>query len=189
MSKEYIRVFHGTTDENFDKILEMGCLSPSVCNKVWNVSEDGIYFWNPDEILDLECLNDTEEAENYAKQRAIENATCAFGHSRTAKKIIIISFLIEEDKINPDDSCQNMGGAGVVYEDVPVKMFDKVWESKDISLFRPIFMSLQLNHDMANEIELTNCERDFLKSINRNDSFNYSEVLEEIENELVEIEY
>jgi hypothetical protein len=128
--KNLVKVFHGTTNRALDSILEMGELSNTE-EKRWNPSNDDVYFWNPLVIQEIEGFETLEEAEDYARNRALENATCAFAHDKKATGIAIISFWVDFDEISSDDSCPNMEGAGCVSRPVSVKDFERVELSKE----------------------------------------------------------
>jgi hypothetical protein len=128
--KNLVKVFHGTTNRALDSILEVGELSNTE-EKRWNPSQDDVYFWNPLDLQELECLETLEEAENFARNRALENAICAFAHDKAATGIAVISFWVDLDEISSDDSCPNMGGAGCVSRPVSVKDFERVELSKE----------------------------------------------------------
>jgi len=131
-----IKVFHGTTDRALDSILEVGEISPNE-GKRWTASQDEVYFWNPLTLQELEGFEELEEAEEYAFRRAVENALCAFAHDREAKRIAVISFWVDKDEVEEDNSCPNMAGTGCFRKSISVKSFEEVKAtSSDLSFWK-----------------------------------------------------
>jgi hypothetical protein len=113
-----IKLYHGTTIENYKSILENGFSGNR--DIVWTYASDSdyTYFWNPKELKKSEDLENMDEAINYAKDRAAESAKIAGAIFKSkSDKIIVLEIEVDSKFVTPDDSCQNMEGAVKVFND------------------------------------------------------------------------
>jgi hypothetical protein len=163
--ESHVLVFHGTTDKALDAILESGEISCEE-NKIWNCSSDCVYFWNPEVLMELEGLEDLEEAQTWARDRAIENATCSFALDRKSKGVAIISFWVKREDIQDDKSCQNMLGAGCINKNISIDLFEKIEVStSDVSFYRPFLAKQIMDNEFIGDFPYSDEEKNFIKSI------------------------
>lgn len=122
-------IFHGTSFENAQSILESGFHSQDK-NMLWDVSDsDSTYFWNPKNMIKHGECDNMEDAINRCIQMAIESAqvSAALTKSR-ADSVIVLEYAIPDSKIEDDDSGNNMELACKVSDDIinnkkPVAMY------------------------------------------------------------------
>jgi len=109
MSK--VKLYHGTTIDNYESILKNGFGDESI---IWTYASDSdyTYFWNPKELKKVEGLDTVEEAISYAKDRAAESAKIAGAIFKSkSDKIIVLEVEVDSKFVSDDDSCENMKGA------------------------------------------------------------------------------
>lgn len=110
-----MKLYHGTSYENFVSILQNGFGAE---NTIWNVSDpDVLYCWNPDRLLTSEDCENLAEAQQRAIQRAFESGqiSAAFFGS-LSNQIVVIEYDADVDDIFEDDSCENMADACYIVE-------------------------------------------------------------------------
>lgn len=139
--------YHGTTADNLKGILSSGLLA-NPPGRVWNVSENAVYFYGPNFLSNLLSEYDEDLDEETQHQlfldQAFNNASCALGKARDCRAVVIV-FELDEDKteICNDDSCPNMEFANCVYEDIPAHKIRKVYISNDLSLVKGYFLAFR----------------------------------------------
>lgn len=148
-------LFHGTSADNLPHILKHGLKADSEA-KLWNCSEDAVYFWSVPAVMESENLETVEEALNMARQNAIGSGQIALSLAKDCR-IIIICAEIEETELEEDQSCENMYGAVCVYRDVLPHEIKSIEISNDLSLLKGYFMAMVLNRDLT-AIELSPLE-------------------------------
>lgn len=141
--------YHGTTADNLKGILTSGLLA-NPPGRVWNVSENAVYFYGPNFLSHLLSEYDNEEDldEETQHQRfldqAFDNASCALGKARDCRAVVIV-FELDEDEaeIYNDNSCPNMEFANCVHRDILAHKIRKVYISNDLSLVKGYFLSFR----------------------------------------------
>lgn len=148
------RCFHGTTADNLASILSHGLLAcPG--NRIWNCSENAVYCWNPNALVEAgEC--DEEYSQETAFQRAFDSAQCALGQAKDCRAVVI-EFEVESDQLEQDQSCENMDTARCYFGDIPLSSIRKISISNDLSLLRGYFLALMADRNYSN-IELSDME-------------------------------
>jgi len=154
MKKTY---FHGTSADNLQSILEKG-FSPDE-EKIWNVSENGVYAWSVEKLAEEEGIEDEDEQSKLelAKSRAFDNATCALGASKDCRAVVF-QIEYEEEEFQEDYSCDNMNGAFVCYGKISSQSIKAAWISEDFSLVKGWFIGSMMGRDM-NNLEFSEVER------------------------------
>lgn len=119
-----LKCYHGTTKENFKRIMESG-FDPQ--NQNWNCSNNGyIYFWGYDPDQEHENSLD-EESEALHMSNGNAQITAAIQNSKETD-IVIIEMHLNEEILENDYSCENMNGAFEVdAHDLDIKDIKKVY--------------------------------------------------------------
>jgi hypothetical protein len=140
--------FHGTTADNLKAILRDG-FSPDT-DKIWTVSENGVYFWSPDKLAEMgECSEDEDDKRECGKRFAFDSATCGLAKAKDCRAVVFEVELDPED-LSEDTSCDNMEGAFVHYGHVSPDRIKAVWITEDMSLIRGYYIALMMERDMNN---------------------------------------
>jgi len=139
------KFFHGTTADNLKKILRDG-LDPYAENKVWTVSDKGVYLWSPDELA-KQGDTDEEYKMEYAKDQAYSSAQMGLGLSKSCQ-CVVFEIELDESEVEEDTSCENMGGAFVCFKTITLDKIKAVWKSPDLSLLKGYFIALAMGRDM-----------------------------------------
>jgi hypothetical protein len=150
---EYV-VFHGTSKENADNILESGF--DVYADKVWSASLSEIYAW------DYTRLEEGDD-ENVAISLAAESADLAaafYGHSGAVVLRVVVS------KVDDDVSAQNMEGAVTFQpEDVlSVSVESPTDYTPSLRLFKLQGMA---EMPLFNEAELSYAEEEILRQFKK----------------------
>lgn len=129
--------FHGTSADHLKSILRKG-LRPD-CGKVWNPSLNEVYLWSPDKLTES---GDTEAdyANDYAKQRAYENAQIALTLAKSGQ-CVVLEVELDDSLVEEDGSCENMTGAVACAVTIKPAQIKRVWISPDLSLLRGYFIA------------------------------------------------
>lgn len=137
--------FHGTSADNLKSILRHG-LNPENQKKIWTVSFRGVYLWSPDALVES---GDTEEEYkiDYAKEQAYSSAQMGLAMSKSGK-CVVFEIELDDSLVEPDQSCENMGGAVVCLETITPKQIKAVYVSPDLSLMKGYFIALCMGRDM-----------------------------------------
>lgn len=165
--------FHGTSFDNLPSILKYG-LEPDAGNKVWEVSNEGVYIWSPTKLAEMqEC--DDDNAIEYAKNMAYQNAAMSMAKNKSGK-CVVFELSIDKDNLSEDNSCNNMEGAFVSYSLIPSECIKSIWVSPDLSMIKGYFIYLAIhNHLYLNEFsELeTKIGKIFQKACEKNFAFHF----------------
>lgn len=142
-------LYHGTSADNLKSILKNGFSIN--CDKIWTPSENGIYFWSPDKLIEYK-ESDEDFADNDAIKRAFDSATCSLGKSKDCRAVIFEIEVSDEEynDLCEDTSCPNMKGAIVSYSNINLKYIKKIYISDDLSLLRGYFISLMMERELNN---------------------------------------
>ena len=107
-----MRVFHGTTRENAERILS----GKAKDNYTWTVSDDDyLYVWNPvSHIKQGEC-DTIHEAFEMCTQKAFESAqiTAAMSDAPQSELVVLVLNVKPKD-LDVDYSCKNMELASII---------------------------------------------------------------------------
>lgn len=132
------KFFHGTSFDNLKDILANG-LRPDTDEKVWTVSDRGVYLWSVSALIEAgEC--EESFADEHAKQRAYESAQMAMTFAKSGK-CVVFEIVLDDEKVSEDTSCENMTGAVVCYENVLPSEIVAVWVSPDLSMLKGYFIA------------------------------------------------
>lgn len=136
--------FHGTSADNLDSILENGLIIDS--EKLWEPSEEGIYFWSPDLFVEM---GETEEEykNDYVFERVNDSAQCALALAKDCRAVIIEAEL-DDSEVFADKSCPNMEGAVVCYRNIKKEEIKSIKITNDLSLLKGYFISLMAGHNL-----------------------------------------
>lgn len=108
-----MKVYHGTSYENFKQIQELG-FGASQSHIVWDCSDrNATYVWSPAALVEAGEVEDDEYATSRAVQMAFESAqiTAAL-YGSTQDRVIVLEIEVPGDEdLMVDDSCENMGCA------------------------------------------------------------------------------
>lgn len=135
---------HGTSEDNLDSIRKNGF--DRFADKIWNPSDDEIYFWSPDALVETGDCEESDKLE-CARQRAFQSAQMAMAVAKSGKCVVFEVELDDED-ISPDFSCDNMGGAVCTREEIPPSAIKRIYISDDLSLVRGYFIHHGLQNDL-----------------------------------------
>ena len=160
--------FHGTSADNLKNILKNG-FDPYQ-SKIWTVSENGIYFWSPDKLVEYKNCEEDNKIE-YSIQMAYDSATCALAKSKDCRAVVF-EVEIDDEEFCEDTSCPNMEGAVVIFDEVPASCIKKIWISEDLSLFRGQFIGSMMNRNL-NNIEFSDVERKIGEMFKNSDFYIY----------------
>jgi hypothetical protein len=137
--------FHGTSFDNLKSILRDG-LNPEHPEKVWTVSEYGVYMWSPDKLVEAEEA-DAKWKDETAKDRAYESAQMNLALAKSGK-CIVLEIELDEELVSDDVSCERMTGAVVCTENISPKQIKSVWISPDLSLLKGYFIAIAMDRDL-----------------------------------------
>lgn len=150
------RLFHGTTKENYQSILENGFNGDLAPSMVWNVSDSSVtYFYDSSK----EEFDDQEEC----IYRCISNAQItASVHKYLGNEIIVMELEVDDELCEDDESCgpAMVDTATVIDNDyLDVSMIKKVYISDDAySPFLRLYFLSCVNHDYLNKDDITSTE-------------------------------
>lgn len=144
-------LYHGTTADHLKDILKCGIKANT--NKVWNCSENAVYFWDVERLSEAEGYEDLseEDKQRFTFNRAFDSAQCAMASAKQCKAIVIKVEVNAED-IMIDDSCPNMGDSGAVcvYRDISINEIVSIHGSNDLSSLRGYFICLMAEREYCN---------------------------------------
>lgn len=104
MNKKYKILYHGTTKDNYNKILKSG-FNPT--NNPWSCSGSReIYFWDLSKIREYD---NEEENINFCIYQAFESAkiTAAYQNFQ-GSELIVLELKVLAENVEDDYSCENM---------------------------------------------------------------------------------
>lgn len=137
--------FHGTSADNLPAILANGF--DIYTDKIWNPSENGVYFWSPEALTEAgECEEDYQD--ETAKQMACHSGQFAMTKSKDFRTVVF-QVELDADTVEPDTSCQNMDGAVVTYKNVPASAIKAVFISPDLSTLKGYYIAIARRMDMS----------------------------------------
>ncbi len=144
-----MKLFHGTTADALADIRING-LRTDKGGENWNVSEDWVYFWSPQAILERGDVEDMEGAEAEARRMAEDSGSFGLGQAKDCRLVILeIELPDGTEDVEPDESCDNMEGAVRTARNVPFSCVTAIHISNDLSLLRGYFLSFCLKRDMC----------------------------------------
>lgn len=164
--------YHGTIADNLPSILENG-LSAYSDNKVWNVSENAVYFWGGNFINANGFQDeDPEFITSQLKRAAVDSASCALGAAKDCR-IVVVEFEVPDDEVDTDSSCENMEHANCIYRDVTPDEIRNITISEDLSILRGVFIALMIDRPMSN-LEFSKTERKISKLMMESNIVDYT---------------
>lgn len=130
--------YHGTSIDFLESIQEKGLLTCPP-NRVWNVSQDAVYFWCK-KGLELEYDADDLDDETMII-KALDQAllSCAFAENATP---ICVEFEVADELVEEDQSCENMENANCVFEDVKPEQIRNIYIGPDLNLVKLFLMKM-----------------------------------------------
>ncbi|PCI27442.1 hypothetical protein COB55_05850 [Candidatus Wolfebacteria bacterium] len=180
------RYFHGTTLSNYKEIISSGYMDGMKGRQVWQVSAGLNYFWDTRKCIED---NDGDEYENkdekeikyYGLCRAYENAQITLAVEREECKAVVFEMDLDGIETEDDRSCNNdsMIGAICVTERLNKDRIINAWVSRDLSLFRFLFLAMTKGNDeYFNYSELTEHE-ERMREIDTSDLYDLVETVNE----------
>lgn len=138
--------YHGTSADNLPGILKDG-FNPYQ-DKIWSPSENGSYFWCPDSLAAADGEEGEEEdyKQGRARERAYESAQMALAVGKSGK-CVVFAVEMDDENMESDESCPNMDGAVVSFENIKPEQIKEVWISPDLSMLKGYFVAIAMNHD------------------------------------------
>ena len=111
-----MKVFHGTSYENYKNIVKNGFHTESV---TWLCSDaNTLYCWSPDEIMEGFPNVSKEEAVDFAMRSAFENATITAAlKGSCSNRVAVFELEVDEMAVSSDYSAPGMSGAICLYLD------------------------------------------------------------------------
>jgi hypothetical protein len=89
------------------------------------------------------------DAEYFARSRAMDSATCALPRAKNARIVIFEVEMHDAEIVEPDEPCEGMAGAVCVFDDVPASAIKGVWISEDLSLVKGYFLAMTAGRDLS----------------------------------------
>lgn len=127
--------------------------------KIWNVSQDYIYFYSWGLLVDEGIVEKEtpysdevmEQHEDVFLRKAAEQGSCTFAKSHS-DHLVLIKFNITDENdienIEPDGSCYNMTHANQYCSMIKPEQFLCVWESNNVGLFKLPIMADFMRHSL-----------------------------------------
>lgn len=175
-------LFHGTTFENAKKILKQGF---KYKKQVWSCSENKTYFFTSEYISKEFDLEDESDVLHKGIQEALDQSRFALAVEnpsdyRGAVLVFDSSKMKNENEIETDYSCENMEHC-VCLENPDMDGLIGVYVMQDEeSLTRPMILASFVDREQAVELNFSEKELSFLKSI-ANAGIYIEEMFQEIE--------
>lgn len=168
MSKKTL--FHGTSAQHLRSVRKHGLKINS--SKIWRPSENAIYFWSPDALVEAgECEND-EWKNGYAIDRAYESAQIAMAcDPKSNGKCIVLEVEIDESEIEPDSSCDNMSGAVCIRRDILPSEIKSVSISPDLGMMKGYFIAQVMGNNLFDSSQLTENEKRVAEIFSKSEFF------------------
>lgn len=140
--------YHGTSADNLKSILRDGL----VCNndKIWTVSEDGIYLWDAIKCGEANDIETNEEMQSEGFRMAFESAQIACAIAKDCR-CIVLKIELNENDVETDYSSENMEGRGAVvtFKDIPLKAIKEIKISNDLNLLKGYFIAMLMNNEFS----------------------------------------
>lgn len=148
--------FHGTSADNLESILLHGIS----CNetKLWNCSNDEIYLWSPDKLLNIGEVDDYESGLEMAFRMANASPQIACIASKDCR-MVVLKIELNPAEVYPDESCENMKGRGAVCIERTITI-DEIVEikvSNDFTMLKGYFIATMLENEYFS-VELSRLE-------------------------------
>jgi hypothetical protein len=175
MTSNYL--FHGTCLKNAKSILEHG-FDGEMGEQIWNVSGGANYFWSVKDLIKAGECDCGEDAAARALEFAKEAGETALIQN-DCNKIVVFQIRAAGVDYEPDQSCENMGGAVVSYDSISPDQIEKVWISDDLTYFKPFMLASTMAWNKSLRIqpevpEVLNRMAEAVKDV----TFYYSEYIE-----------
>ena len=169
------RYFHGTTIANFRKMAKDDLSSKD--DYTWNCScDDYIYFWDLRKIFESEFdYEDVESAKKYCIDTALQSAQLTAAVSNVFEnELVVIEFSIDENLIEDDDSCDNMGLASrVLFDEINISDIKNVYVCKNgyMPSMRLLYVCGVFDNDYFNDDKFSEIEIKMLKVLQKREFF------------------
>jgi hypothetical protein len=177
-----LKVYHGTSYENYLNIMEEG-FNPT--HKNWLCSsKEHMYFFNPNYVKDYDDINSIEIATKRSIEKAFNNARYTAAYNKSiSDKVIVLELEVSEDYILRDSS----EGSIITACQIRLCHFDltnitKIYKS-DYSPFISLFYLRNMNRNMFCHLKLNRYELKLLETVNHFDNIhelyetdNYEEI-------------
>ena len=154
-----MKVYHGTSADNLQSILEHGFDGMFHGEQIWSCSAGMNYFWNPADLKRAEGLDSMEDAIQYAKQHAKESAEVSLGHAKDCRRVVF-EVEIPRNELDRDTSCRNMEGSVMTPATVPPSAIKKIWiDEGSLEAMKGYFIACGMDHELRCYRELTKIEQ------------------------------
>lgn len=162
-------LFHGTTKQNFDLILQNGFRPECM---VWNCSDDSVTYFH-----DLSKSEEPEEEIECQRQRMITDAfssaqIAAAVQGFSGSELIVLEVEIEDNYVNDDFSCENMAYRASCVNNEDLNEFGKIVSIHTRNNYNPslrffYIAGLVCDNDWINTGELSRLEIEACKVIGK----------------------
>lgn len=135
--------YHGTSADNFKKMLDCGYIGGYIEDENWTVSEPNtVYMW------------DAEDDPDEARMSAQSSAEVPLVVAKDCRRVVL-ELDITDIECYDDVSCENMEGAICTYGKIPTCRIVNVWmDTEDLSLFKIQILQGLLSRDLYNYCNL-----------------------------------
>jgi hypothetical protein len=163
-----MKLFHGTTIENALAIVQNGF---SYEKSNWNCSESKTYFFTSQHFKEEFGLETDEEVMDYALQEAFQQSLIGLALEnpqdyRGAVLVFDTDLMNNQDLIEPDLSCPNMGDRAVELANPDMQGLVAVYVmTESLSAYRLFTLASLRMNDYLKEVELNSMEQQLVDSI------------------------
>lgn len=139
-------VYHGTSGDNLESILENGLLAHS--EKIWNPSLHQVYVWG-DRYIEQNYPDEDRRSDkrDLLISQAMHSATCAAAVAKDCRLVVVICE-VGKKRILVDNSCPNMTDASCVDGDIPKSDIVEILVSQDMGLIKGAFIASMLGMEL-----------------------------------------
>jgi hypothetical protein len=140
--------FHATSADNLPSILRDGLKCRS--EKIWDVSEDGIYCWSKHFIRENhseEYDSNNSEHLSLLESQAMDYTVVPLTHAKDCRGVVVV-FEVADDEVEPDESCPGMDDTSVVFRDISPSEIRRIIISEDVSIMRGCFVRMMMGRSM-----------------------------------------
>lgn len=169
-----MKLYHGTTLENYNEILENGFEHDSI---VWDNASDCnyIYFWNPADLMDdygCDDSDDMESAEYMARENAASSGKITASIQKSKHdKVIILELDVPDSLVSHDDSCGDdkmEGAVKALCTDISPDMITDVYYSVFVPSASLFYIVWLLHNDYIDlEYHLSDVEIELIQNLQK----------------------
>ena len=169
-----IKLYHGTSQESYNSILEHGFDSGRFNDMVWNCSDDDYtYFYNPLNFIESGECDDMESAQNMCIERAFENARIGASVQKSkAESMFVVCVEVELSDVESDDSCDNMElSCKVESSKISAESIIEVYESDFIYTASLLYIAGLMNNDWIILDNFSQAELNLMRTLAKDDYY------------------